>query len=197
MAYEQDKNQNNTNRKKRIQLDFKRAILIPFSGKDWPLKLIVVCLLVFSANINFYNKQIFIFMAFFMLICFGYLSQFSHNEINDIAPVLPSWKLDFIKYFKQGFFCLAGMFMYTLLICIIIVPIGVFADILKNKFLDNLYTILIPFMAIILTIIQSIYAEKFNFKDILILSKPIRIILDNKFEFLICVLFYFILLQLK
>ena len=99
-----------------MQLDFKKAILLPFSGKDWLIRLIVLSLLSFF-GIIFYSQpsnieNFAIILVLFFIIFLGYFWQFAHNEINNIYPSLPSWKLDVIKYFKQGFICSFNIFAY-------------------------------------------------------------------------------------
>lgn len=175
-----------------MKLNIKKAILLPFSGKGWFLRLIVISFLSFSMNTYYYNKYSFIPMLFLAFLFLGYFSQFAHNEINDINPTLPSWKLDLLKYFKYGFICFIGLFIYAILLGIIISLIGTLVDIFKIGFWDNLNQIMSNIELIFIILIQCIYSEKFKFKDLLNFLKPIKIILNNKLVFLSCILIIFI-----
>ncbi len=175
-----------------MQLDIKKALYSPFSRKDWLPTLIVLSLLTFSTITSYYTKYNAVFMFFFMVICFGYSCQFSHNEINNIKPVLPSWKLDFAKYLKYGFFCSLGMALYTLILGIIVIPLGVLANIAESKIFDYSYIFVSNLVLIFIGFVQCLYSENFKFKDMLPLSKPFKLILNVKLELLMCFIVHII-----
>lgn len=200
-----------------VKLDFKKAILLPFSGKDWFLRLIVLSVLSFpltsgyckSLNLNI-DEVILIF--FLLLVIFlGYFWQFAHNEINNISPSLPSWKLKFVKYFKQGLMCLIVLFsnllfigllmgiiymlVNTILILFVNSTISLLQIIHNNTYLRFLYNfaILISeiYLLFILFVAPCFYANTFKlfFKDRpqISLLKWFNIFSNAKGEFIFCI----------
>lgn len=176
-----------------IQLDIKKAILLPFSGKDWFLRLIVLSVLCLGVS-NVYckfdiNNFIMTILIFLLLIFFGYFCQFAYNKFNNITPCLPSWKLDFIKYLRQGFIWLMGVFSYLFVIsafAFIFVPL---IQIIHNNYLKILSDIVNQLVIIfIIFVVPCLYADKLNFRGILDFKKLVKTFLNTKLDFLLCFL---------
>lgn len=178
-----------------MKLDIKRAILLPFSGKDWLLRLIVLSILSLrelrgvSSDIIVLHVVLFILMAMF----WGYFSQYAHNIFNNISIELPSWKLDLKKYFKTGFMCSIGYLINVIIFNFIFLSLSNVAIKFHMEHLKHLSDGLLQFaMIFMLFVIPCLYSEKFKFIDILNYSKLLKIVSNAKFEFLTCILIYFI-----
>lgn len=196
-----------------MQLDIKKAILLPFSGKDWLIRLIVLSLLSFF-GIIFYSQPsnienfAIIFVLFFIIFS-GYFWQFAHNEINNIYPSLPSWKLDVIKYFKQGFICSFNIFAYlvpvALYLCLLSYLLNIATKSLINPalpsikiFLTNysfnifLTQIFAVYLLFIMFITPCLCANVIRFKDrpTVSFSKLFNIISNAKSEFLLALIIF-------
>lgn len=183
-----------------MRLDFKKAILLPFSGKDWFLRLIVLSILSISQigfhfviyskmNFNLYN-DIIVWMILGLLF-FGYFCQFAHNEFNNVSPSLPSWKLDFVKYLRQGFICSIGMFINLLILSALIVPFYALIQAIHGDYINYLSTVIYYQLFKIVTIytifmVPCFYAFKFRFKDMLAFKKNAQTFSNAKLEFLLC-----------
>lgn len=196
-----------------MQLNIKKAILLPFSGIDWFLRLTVLSLLSFF-GIIFYSQPsnienfAIIFVLFFIIFS-GYFWQFAHNEINNIYPSLPSWKLDVIKYFKQGFICSFNIFAYlvpvALYMCLLsyllsiatkslinpsLPPIKIFlTNYSFNVFITQVFAVYLLF---IMFITPCLCANVIRFKDrpIVSFSKLFNVISNAKSEFLLAIIIF-------
>lgn len=175
-----------------IQLDFKKAILLPFSGKDWILRLVVLIMLSVS-GISFPNKNIhsiMIILTFLTILFLGYFSQFAHNKFNNVFPALPDWRLDFIKYFKQGLVCFIGSMIYTIIFGYGAWYIVLLAEKFNINYFENLYKIFELLSVTFVTFfVTCIFAERFKFIDMFNFKKIFRILANAKFEFILCFMF--------
>lgn len=178
-----------------MKLDIKRAILLPFSGKDWFLRLIVLSILSIRELKGVNSDIIVLHVALFILliIFWGYFSKYSYNIFNNISIELPSWKLDFKEYLKTGFMCLIGYLINIIIFSSIFLSLSNLASKLHIEYLkifsDGLLQFLIIFM---LFVIPCLYSQKFKFIDMLNYSKLFNIISNAKLEFLTCILIYFV-----
>jgi len=179
-----------------MKLDIKRAFLLPFSGYDWLPRLIVLSVLSFSAIDYDYKLYSFIILVPLWSLLLGYLSQFMHNEINNIYPSLPSWKLDILRYFRYGFICSIGILIYFIISCFFILPIGVLAKMIHNNYLEYLYNFMNQIGSTIFIIVPCLYSDNFKFKDILNFPLLRKFIFNAKLEFFISLSIYLILHQI-
>lgn len=106
-----------------MKLDIKKAFLSPFSDKDWFWKISlfgylsliieIISMQVDFKHINKINLSLWIFVAFpIAFVIMGYFIRFIHNEINDIKPLIPEWRLNLKKYFKTGLAILTAITSY-------------------------------------------------------------------------------------
>lgn len=179
-----------------MQLDFKRAILLPFKGKDWLLRLIILGALSISivgSEYNINNVNLIIIILAPLLL--GYYCQFAHNEFNNIFPSLPSWKLDFIRYFKNGFICFIGGTITFIVLLIMLCPIaGLLIEANQKNFLKY-FNSSIHLLDIILTIfiMPCLYSIDFKFKKMIGVFKILRIFSYAKSEFFVWFLIFIIM----
>lgn len=179
----------------KLPLDFKKAILLPFSGKDWVLRLIVLSVLSLPGT-NFYCKSFHVdnlnlIILFLFILFLGYFCQFAHNEFNNVSPSLPSWKLDFVKYLRQGFICSIGMFINLLILSALIVPFYALMQAIHGDYINYLSTVIYYQLFKIVTIytifmVPCFYALNFRFKDMLAFKKIAQTFSNAKLEFLLC-----------
>lgn len=177
-----------------MQLDIKKAILLPFSGKDWFLRLIVLSILSIRELRGVNTDIIVLHVALFVLlvIFWGYFSQYAHNIFNNIFE-LPSWKLDLKKYLETGFMCLIGYFVNVIIFSFIFLSLSNVATKLHMEHLKNLSDGIFQFLIIfMLFVIPCLYSVKFKFNDMLNYSKLLKIVSNAKLEFLTCILIYFV-----
>lgn len=94
--------------------------------------------------------------AFFYLILMGYIIQYTHNKINDIAPNLPAWK----NYFKQGLcsFSISLFFAFSILIPIMALH-------LSKQSMSLLFLILLFLLSPFLSFAMILYAKNLKFND--------------------------------
>jgi len=178
-----------------MQLDIKKAILLPFSGKDWFLRLIVLSILSLTGFDSSYRDilGVHVVLIMLMVLYWGYYSQYAHNIFNNISVELPSWKLDFKRYFKLGFICLVGFVIVMIIFGLIFWPLGALFEKFNSGYLKVLYEATKQFIVIFMMfVIPCLYAKRFKFIDMLNFSKLLKIISNAKFEFLTCILIYFV-----
>lgn len=179
----------------KLQLDIKKAILLPFSGKDWFLRLIVLSILSIRELRGVNNEIIVLHVALFILLImfWGYFSKYAHNIFNNISIELPTWKLDFKEYLKAGSICLIGYLINVIIFSLIFLSLSDIASKLHMEHLKNLSDGLFQFVIIfMLFVIPCLYSQKFKFIDMLNYSKLFNIVSNAKLEFLTCILIYFI-----
>lgn len=161
-----------------MKLDFKRAILLPFSGKDWFLRIIVLgALSVSIMGSEYYINNANLTMIFLAPLLIGYYCQFAHNEFNNIFPSLPSWKIEFIRYFKNGLICFIGGTTTFYLILIILFPITLFLINANEKSLLKYFNSGIHILDLILTIfiMPCLYSLDFKFKNMIGVFKILKL----------------------
>lgn len=183
-----------------MQLDIKKAILLPFSGKNWLLRLIILSILsmsIIESNYKNINSTI-ILIGFLSILLFGYFCQFAYNSFNNISRNLPSWKLDFSKYLRHGTICLIGILIYAIIFGCIALPFTILAEKSHSIYLKYLYEVM-NFLSLIFIIfvVPCLYAENYKFNVIFELEKLFKKITNVKLEFLICYATYIILTKLN
>lgn len=182
-----------------IQLDFKKALLLPFSGKEWFLRLLVLSILSIRELRGVNSDIIILHVALFILtaIFWGYFSQYAHNIFNNISIELPSWKLDFKKYLKTGFICSIGYLINVIIVSFIFLSLSDIASKFHMLHLKNLSNGLLQFvMVVMFFVVPCLYAQKFKFIDMLNYPKLFNIVSNSKLEFLTCTLICFVSNQL-
>lgn len=172
-----------------MQLDIKKAILVPFSERRWLLVLLILSVLRFCYKIN--NNLPFRMVLIFGAILFlGYFCQFVHNEFNNISPSLPSWKSNFIKYLRQGFICSIGMFINLLIFSCFIIPFFALTQVIHNNNVKYVYDLMHQLSEIIMIyvsfIVPCLYAENFKLRTVFNFKKLFKMIFNTKFDFLLC-----------
>lgn len=186
-------------------LNFKKAFTSPFTGENWKSSLAFIVGMNFTYIILLKNtKAIFpgMFYAVIALVVSflitGFNFSFLHNEINNDANLMPDWKNNMGKFFKQGFIGSLGVYLYSFFPFVIISPIFILIPILvmfahHAKFaytFTEWYLFYIPlyilmFLAfVILGAFSVLYAVNFKFSD-LGFVKVFKLIENNSKLFLV------------
>lgn len=116
-----------------MQLDIKKAFLSPFSGKGWFWKVTlfsVLAIIAETCNLNISRYSI--IGLFLAMLLSGYSVNFIHNEINNINPILPAWRLNLKKFFKLGIVSIFMCFIYFFISLLVIFPLFGIGNILKT-----------------------------------------------------------------
>lgn len=187
-----------------MQLDIKKAILLPFSDSDWKRKLLILLFFWAFLTIQYYlpnnlNKSNLIYALLtlpFWFLGIGYCLQYAHNEINEIIPKLPIWQSNFLNYLKHGFFSTVISVSY-------LIPLKVIGRLTKVLFWDNylqlniinfIYYIFILALIIILSMVVDIYANNFKFIEAFNINKLFKLIIKAPKELFISALIFLLTL---
>ncbi len=187
-----------------MSLDFKKAFLSPFMGKGWLPKLTLITFILVTPAIL---HEVISFWAYVFItipvsfIMIGYFVQFIHNEIYDIIPLLPQWKLNFKRYFNQGFKYTGLIFTYTgLLISVLFFTFFWPLEVLLKDYKSIQHMIfLITGIIFILTgsvfsqFLMCFYADILDFEECFNIKRIYKMFMGVKKEIIISILVYFLL----
>jgi hypothetical protein len=78
-------------------LEIKRAIMVPFTGEDWGIKLLIGILCYLAIPLVYVLTLkipiLALLIIFLSLTPMGFYLLSAHNELNNITPILPEWDL--------------------------------------------------------------------------------------------------------
>lgn len=163
-----------------MTLNIEKALLSPFSDKDWTRKFFILILLSVVRAISI-SLRVNLLAWILTIISGGYFMCFMNNEIHGIKPLLPCWSSNYFNYFKKG------------LIVTIIATIYMILSFPIMYFLFNLtsdFDILIGFYLLLLVcfFVSALYCDNFEFREAFALRKLLRIMINAKKDFLIIIL---------
>lgn len=187
-----------------MQLDIKKAIKSAFSDNKWYIKLIFPSIMsifyvifkqdYFHLSNPFYLTSL-IIGAIPMLIYFGFLLQFGHNEIHDEKPLLPVLRGNIKKYISLGFKAILIIITYfaiNMLLAFIAIPLHQSNSVLLKIFSYPLF-ILILLIFVFLFLPIALFADNYNLEDICNFKKILSLISKVIPEFIVFVLIQIIL----
>lgn len=187
-----------------MQLDIKKAIKSPFSDSKWYIKLIFPSIMsifyVIFKQDNFHLSNPFYLVSFIigiipLVIYFGFLLQFGHNEIHDEKPLLPVLRGNIKKYISLGFKAILIIITYfaiNMLLAFIAISLHQ-SNLMLLKIFSYPLFILILLIFIFLFFPIAIFADNFNLEDICNFKRIFALIKKVIPEFIIFILIQIIL----
>lgn len=187
-----------------MDLDIKKAIKSPFSDDKWYIKLIFPSIMsifyVIFKQDNFHLSNPFYLVSFIigiipLVIYFGFLLQFGHNEIHDEKPLLPVLRGNIKKYINLGFKAILIIIIYfAMAVFVFLIAIILYkTNSLFLKLLSFPLFILILSMFIFLFMPLGIFADTYSLEDTCNFKKILSLIKRVIPEFIIFVLIQIIL----
>lgn len=186
-----------------MSLDFKKAFNSPFSEEKWYIKMVFpfVMTLLGIMTSTFYkndagaNVMINLLTLFPSIILAGFYAQFAHNEIHDVAPILPELKAKIVDFLKYGFKLIGISIIYFSIV--LVGSIISLAGLKTFNIFSVLGLVLIPIGLIIGFLLavpaEGIFFDTFCFKAALDYKKAIELLSKVKMEIavyaVICIFF--------
>lgn len=188
-----------------MELNIKKAFLSPFSEEKWYLKLIFPTIMAaFALIYNFLSKEhkpeaIILGLLILIpgIILSGFLTQFTHNEINNKLPLLPELKTNIKKYLSYGLWTLLITLIYLFFIIVLYIIYSALFAFLIYLTKGNVYLIyILVTLSIILGIFLGFsyafaigsYADNLEISQIASIKKTFKLMSKAKAEIAIYLL---------
>lgn len=182
-----------------MTISIKKALYSPFNDPKWYIKVPILCFLSVIGCLLFKKESNLEFLIALplILIGFGYLLYFCHNEIYDLKPLLPEWELSLIpKYLKRGSLVfilqifinpIYSKIIYTISHCFNVIEVikdakyGILGELIIHtpEWIIGIFGI---FILSSLSLILPIYSLNFKIKNFLKFGKLLKISWKHKIE---------------